>query len=220
MWLTPTVARDRNGDAWLAWRLRNAEQVRFTHTYVSSVASRPLAAVFGRERIVSWTLSEPAPESRWTVWRAAAAGSFEQVGDVRAGSVTELAWTDTAPPEGPLRYKVRRESVDIRYRLDTEVATWTRPEPQALRFAAVPAPFSDGMHLDLLGAAAGPIELLVYDLQGREVHREQRVASGVGQDTLELRLGMSPRPSAGVYFLIARDSTDRVTPPARLILLR
>jgi hypothetical protein len=154
------------------------------------------------------------------VWRARGTGTFEQVAEVRATSLTELAWTDTAPPEGPLRYKVRRESVDIRYRLDTEEATWADAPPQALRFTGVPAPFTDGMHLDLVGAGAGTIELFVYDLQGREVHREQRVASGAGQDTFELRLTGSPRPSAGVYFLIARDSAGRATPPARLIVLR
>jgi hypothetical protein len=220
MWLTPKVTRDRNGDAWLAWRLKSVGHVRYTHTYVSAIPSRPSLAVAGRQRVVSWTLSEPAPESRWTVWRARGPGPFVEVGEVRAGGAAELSWTDPAPPEGPLRYKVRRESLDLRYRLDTEEALWPEPERQALRFAAVPAPFRDGMPVELVGAAAGTIELILYDLQGRRVHRQVRQASGTGQDTLELPLSGAPHPTAGVYFLVARDASGRTTSPARLVLLR
>jgi len=218
----PTVARDRNGDVWVVWSLdRVNEGMLWTHTYTTVTATTPVVTIPGRSRRVDWSLTAPAPGSWWAVLRARGSGPFEEVARVRAGPGLELSWTDTAPPEGPLRYKVRRESVDLRYRLDTAEALWPDPDRQPLRFAAVPAPFQDGMRVELVGAAAGTIELVLYDLQGRQVFHQQRLVSGTGQDTLTLDLSAgSTRPRPGIYFLIARDSAGHTAAPARLVLLR
>src|SRR5262245_38389025 len=110
----PSVARDRNGDVWIAYWVVG-EDARWLHSYVRATAVGARAMPLGSARKVLWNLSEPAPETWWAVLRSQGAGPFESVARVRASSGVEMSWTDTTPPVGPLRYKVRRESVDARY---------------------------------------------------------------------------------------------------------
>jgi hypothetical protein len=212
MFLTPYVARDRNGDAWVAWRTRPPGIVHWTHTYVSATTSTPVVSGVGRDRTVSWTLSEPAPESWWAVLRARGSGAFEPVARVRAGPGLEVSWTDVSPPAGVLRYRIRRESVDARYRWESEEAWWP---PQSTR-PLVLSRLGEG-RLELSGAVAGPLDVRLYDLQGRRVLRREARSQGSGRDTIALDVaGLKP----GIYFASVRDASGRVANPVKLVLLQ
>jgi hypothetical protein len=218
----PTVARDRNGDAWVAWSLdRVNEGMVWTHTYTTVMAATPQVTVLGRARRIDWSLTSPAPRSWWAVMRARGSGPFEEVARVRAGAGLELTWTDTLPPEGPLRYTIRRECVDRRYEWLSDEAVWAAPNRGALHFSPVPSPFQDGMSIELVGARAGELELSFYDLHGRRVFERRSQASGTGQDTIRLdfRNTASALP-AGVYFLRAHDAAGQVSGVAKLVLIR
>ncbi|MGH7730797.1 MAG: hypothetical protein ACRENJ_06035, partial [Candidatus Eiseniibacteriota bacterium] len=79
----PTVARDRNGDVWVAWSWF-FDTVSWLHTYNRATASTPAIVGAGRNRVVTWTLSEPAPETWWAVLRARHGGTLRE-GGARAG---------------------------------------------------------------------------------------------------------------------------------------
>jgi hypothetical protein len=216
LFLTPYVTRDRNGDVWVAWRVKRTLYNRWTHTYVHATCSVPRAAGVGRDRVVSWTLSEPAPESWWAVLRARGDGPFEEAARVRAGGGLDLSWTDTSPPAGVLRYKIRRESVDARYRWESEEGRWPAPSLRPLVLSRLGAAEQPGA-LELSGADAGTLELRVYDVQGRLVHRRQVQATGERQ---AIQLDLAGLPGAGVYFVTARDGSGRTAAPVKVVLLK
>lgn len=116
----PTVARDRFGDAWLAWSHPDRPGAFVIHSVVTAITDTPQLDRRGASDRLSWTLSERAPGSHWTVERASGASPFAPVGRVRAGRDRVVEWSGEAPST-PVRYRVRRESVDERY-------AWTSPE--------------------------------------------------------------------------------------------
>lgn len=227
LFTTPVVTQDRNGDAWLVWDLLRQDLTRYTHTYVSATTSPPIIIGAGRRRVVNWTLSESAPESWWTVLRARGRGEFEQVAHVRAGSDPDMSWADDSPPGGRLRYKIRRESVDTSYLWESEEARWPRAhEDQRLRLAQ-PDPIrrqvgvASAVALELAGAAAGPLDVALYDLQGRLVLRQRPESGGTGQDAIQLDLGLAERPlTPGIYFIRAQDATGRSSDVSKFVILK
>jgi hypothetical protein len=220
---TPYVARDRNGDVWAAWRLlRTAINTnRWTHTYVTATTSTPEVTGAGPQRVVSWTLSEPAPESWWAVLRARGRGGFEELARLQAGRGLEMSWSDPSPPAGVLRYRIRRESVDARYRWESEEAVWPPKSARPLMLTQASQSGLDSGGLELVGAEAGAVEVRVYDLQGRVVLRQSANASGSGRDTMRLDLRSGGEPlRMGIYFASVRDATGRTSDPVRLVVLR
>lgn len=215
----PTVARDRNGDVWLAWAVRG-DDARWIHSYVRATAT-PRIEGAGRHRRVAWTLSEPAPETWWAVLRARGPDDFEEVARVRAGPGLEMSWADTSPPAGLLRYKIRRESVDTRY-LWESAPVWLPGQGRGLIARLVDRrPIARRGVLELVNAAPGPIELRFFDVQGRMVHQEQGRAEGAGPISIafDLESARSPLPN-GVYFATARDASGQVSQAVRLLVLR
>ena len=218
----PTIARDRNGDVWVAWwDAVTITGMFWLHTYNRATASDLRIEGHGRHRRVAWTLSEPAPETWWAVLRASGAGDFVQVARVRAGPGLGMSWADTSPPAGLLRYRVRRESVDTRY-------LWESPEvrlPEKGRGLAVRLlrrlPQAQQGELELENAAPGLIDLRIFDVQGRKVHRQQGVAGGTGHDTIAFDLASTGAlmPN-GVYFAVVRDASGQVSPAVRMVVLR
>jgi hypothetical protein len=220
MFLTPLVARDRNGDVWATWRMRDFTTNRWTHTYVHATCSPPVVAGEGRSRVLTWTLSETAPESWWAVLRSRNGGAFEEIARVQAGRDLNVAWADDSPPTGVLRYRIRRESVDSRYRWESEEATWPAGanRPLALTHAGPAGLEGD---LELTGADAGLIEVRIYDIQGRLILTQRSAAGGSGRDTLRIDLeGGGRNFGAGIYFATVRDASGRVALPLKLVLLK
>lgn len=215
----PTVARDRNGDAWVAWWRIGCCGTFFTHTYVSVTSTPPRIMGAGRHRVLSWSLSEPAPESWWTVLRARNRGPFEEVARVRAGKGLELSWSDTSPPRGVLRYKIRRESVDSRYLWESGSTTWPPPRRCLVR-PRTPA-YADRIDLEVVDAPAGEMELQIFDLQGRRVLRQVLEATGLERQFVTLDLASTgARLTSGVYFVRAIDVGGTSSTPAKLVIVR
>jgi hypothetical protein len=216
----PTVARDRNGDVWVAWFVVG-DDVRWIHSYVRATAVDLRIQGHGRHRRVAWTLTEPAPETWWAVLRARGGGDFEEIARVRAGPGVEMSWADTSPPAGLLRYKIRRESVDTRY-LWESAPVWLPGKGRGLLARIVDRhPIARQGALELVNAAPGPIELRFFDVQGRMVHQEQGRAEGAGPSTIafDLERARPPLPN-GVYFAAVRDASGQVSQAVRLLVMR
>ena len=231
----PTVARDTNGDVWVAW-WRYFQGLSWTHTYTSALATAPRVTGAGRERTISWALSEPAPGSWWTVqrcgnhgprplgWRPRvwdADGEFLDVARVRAGEGLEMAWIDDSPPAGVLRYRIRRDCVDQRYEWLSEEASWPPQnlKPRPIRLAARGMGIERG--LELVGAAGGEFVVQVFDIQGRLVHRQRDRAEA--DESKTFRLGLGARGStlrSGVYFIRVRDALGNESNAVKTVLLK
>ncbi len=215
----PTAARDRNGDVWVAWAVRG-DDVRWIHSYTRATAT-PRIEGHGRHRRVAWTLSEPAPETWWAVLRARGAGDFEEVARVRAGPGLEMSWSDTSPPAGSLRYKIRRESVDTRY-LWESAPVWVPEKSRGLIVRLLGRlPIAQRAALELENAESGPFELRLYDVQGRMIHQHHGSASGTGQDTIAFDLSdAGTQVPNGMYFASVRDASGQLSQTVRLVVLR
>jgi len=231
----PSVARDRNGDVWVAW-WEEFGPLRWQHSYTSAMASAPRVIGAGRHRALAWSLSETAPGSWWTVQRSGgharaqpgaprgesgADGSFEDVARVRAGEGSDLSWVDDSPPGGVLRYRIRRDCVDKRYEWLSDEATWPPQvrKPRAVRLAARGA--SDGNELELEGAAPGTLDVRVYDVQGRLVHRQREVTTEGESKVFRLGLGMQGATlRSGIYFIRVRDALGQESNAVKTVLLR
>src|SRR5262249_8105862 len=151
--------------------------------YTTATAGAPQIGGVAANRLVTWTLSEPAPESWWAVLRSRNGAPFEVAARVRAGATTQMSWNDKSLP-GNLRYKIRRECVDTRYQAESAEGGWPRlahPIPIKLH---VKNPFVDGADVMLSGAAAGPVDIQLYDLQGRLMLRTKGNASGIGEESV------------------------------------
>ncbi|HET9233392.1 MAG TPA: T9SS type A sorting domain-containing protein [Candidatus Eisenbacteria bacterium] len=221
IFLSPYICRDLNGDVWASWRVRGAEKNRWTHTYVKATTSPPSVSGAGPARSVTWTLSEPAPETWWAVLRARNDGPFEQVARVQAGPTLAMTWNDASPPAGVLRYRIRRESVDARYRWESEEAFWPPKAGRALTLARPAGSAPQAGELELAGAEAGALEIRVFDIQGRVVASHEAKAGGSGRDTIRLDFGArgSSLPN-GIYFATVKDASGRTTNPIKVVILR
>lgn len=112
----PALARDVNGDIWVAWDAKDDGGLRFVHSYVAVRCSRPALRLTDAGVVVSWSLDSPAPASRWTLLRSVDGTPFAAIGTFVAGGGTHMEWTDTAlPPGGTAVYRIRRESLDARH---------------------------------------------------------------------------------------------------------
>ncbi len=215
------VARDRNRDVWVTWWAPNG--MGWVHTYTKATASAPTILGAGRDRAVTWTLSELAPGTWWAVLRARNEGPFEEVARLRAGPGVEMSWTDDSPPAGILRYRIRRESVDAAYRWESEETRWPprSQRPLIVMRGAVPVAAHAPIEFAVQGAEPGPLEVRLYDLQGRRVAAQEAVAAGDGWDTVRLELGTAaPGLATGVYFLQVRDAAGRESGAAKVVVLR
>ena len=219
IFLSPYICQDLNGDVWASWRVRAAVKNRWTHTYVKAISSAPQVAGAGRNRAVTWTLSEPTPQSWWAVLRARNDGPVEQVARLQAGPTVEMSWNDTSPPAGVLRYRIRRESVDARYRWESEEAFWPPKNGRALKLARTSGASSIDGKLELAGAEAGAFHVTVYDIQGRVVVEQIARAGGTGTDTVRIDLGDRGLPN-GIYFASVKDASGQVSNPLKLVILR
>lgn len=219
-WNLATV-RDANEDVWLVWQTE-FDGMFWTHTHVTASAASPRFEGSTDRPRLSWTLSEPAPGSHWTVERATGTGAFEPVWRARAGPGTSMGWLDSNAPGGEvLRYRIRRECLDVRYQqVSAESAWW--PRGPSLGLTLTGAQPSDGeLELLVVGAETGALELRVFDLQGREVARERAYANGAGQDRLRLSLQRPGEslPSA-VYFVRVTDRTGRRSATLKAVVVR
>ena len=82
-------------------------------------------------------------------------------------------------------------------------------------------PVGNQVALEVEDAALGPFDLLVYDVQGRIVHRQRGEAAGSGREAIAFDLAATGRPIAnGVYFATVRDAAGEESPARRLVILR
>jgi hypothetical protein len=225
------VVRDANEDTWVAWWNEALEGMFWTHSAVRATAvdlrversgrgpGRP--EPWGHRRVVRWELSEPAPGSYWAVERAGWGGAFMAVARLRAGPEPAMSWEDPESMRGPVRYRVRRESVDRRYEWLSGEVSW--PPGAGRRFRVLPprVPITGPLELTVEGAAAGPLRLRLYDVQGRLVGQREVTALGQGRDEVRLGAGALPGPlSSGIYFLTMTDAAGAESETARIVVLR
>jgi len=178
----PTVARDRNGDVWVAW-CRDFDGMFWAHTYTTTTAGAPRIDPVGGARLVRWTLSEPAPETWWAVLRARGSGAYEPVARVRAGPDGELTWTDEAPLNEVLRYRIRRESVDKRYEWLSQEVVWDPTVPAQLSLVSAEG-LPDRVILTWHGPGAGTLDATAQRRSEVEAWESIGTALTVGPDRL------------------------------------
>lgn len=217
----PWVARDENGDVWLAWS-KFYDGTFWLHSHVTSTCEAPVLESSGGAPRLRWTLSARTPESAWRVLRSADDGPYEPLGRVIAGDALGLSYVDTAAPDGArLRYRIRRESRDTRYIWESEPSVEWLPRTSTLGLRMSAAnPVSDRIELQVTGAGSGELEMGLLDLQGRTVATMRQAASGTGRDTIEFpisgRAGLRP----GLYLLRVRSDTGATSRALKLALIR
>jgi hypothetical protein len=215
------IARDANEDIWVVWWNDELEGMFWTHSVVRATATALCVARGGSKPLLRWTLSEPAPGSWWTVLRADRDGPFETVGRVRAGNDTEMSWVDAWPVHGHVRYRLRRDCVDKRYEWLSEEAPWPVKSRKPL-LSLLPRPLeSSEVPFEVEWAAAGPMQIELYDIQGRRVLT--RTEPGTGLATVSSALDLTQlerRCTSGIYFLRVTDAAGERSEAAKVVVLR
>lgn len=210
--------QDENGDVWVAW-WRDWDGMYWTHSYCTATPGAPEVGEQAGRPLLRWNLSTPAPRTWWAVLRSSDGGPAEVVGRVRAGPGTSMAWADSSAPAGAaLRYAVRRECRDVRYRVTSTEAQW-RPRGPTIGLAIRSEnPAGSAVRLELSGVGAGACEVVLFDLQGRQVRRHRVLANGSGVDEFELPLDAGLHP--GLYFARAMGLDGRSSPAVRVVVVR
>ena len=218
--LGPTVARDVNGDVWIAW-WKMWDGIFWRHTYTTATSGAPRVSGAGKHRLVSWTLSEPAPETWWAVLRARGDGEFEVAARVRAGPGEGMSWTDTSPPAGVLRYRIRRECVDRRYEWLSADSRWPVRSHKPLQLRVLQHPAEGRAVFEVADAQPGALIVQLFDLQGRVILSQQLDWAAADPHMYSVELPGGPgRMAPGVYFLRVTDATGQASPVVKLVLLR
>jgi hypothetical protein len=212
------VVRDRSGDTWVAWWTMDLQGMFWTHSAVRATATDLQVLKAGPRPLLVWRLSEPAPGSWWTVLRSTEGQAFEPVARVQAGASVAMSWSDDKLPghvRKTLTYRLRRDCLDQRYEWLSEVAGWYagRHGPRVL---LLPRPLGTPRVDFVVEQASGPVEVSVYDVQGRRVMRTS-FSSTLGR--VSARLDLDARMSSGVYFLRVMDAA-RQEATAKLVVLR
>jgi len=214
------AVRDRNGDVWVVWETED-DGMFWTHSYTRATCSAPEARGRRRARGVSWRLSEPAPETWWAVERARDGEPFAQVARVRAGATTEMSWTDTDAERGRVRYRIRRECLDLRYEWWSEEGRWPEHSRMPLSVLLTKWLWQSAVAFEVEGAVAGPLEITLYDVAGRRVLRRSESVNETGRLSYRLDLGEADPPvGSGVYFLSVRDASGEQAEAAKIVVLR
>ena len=211
----PVITQDVYGETWLAWRLEYGQEMFWQHTYVTATGSTPVVERAGARVQVTWQLDSPAPGSTWSIERSSGLGGFDSVGVAVAGDEESMAWTDADAPQGAVRYRVRRVSLDRRYE-------WTSAEGRWPVAAAHPVLFLVGANragadVQLLDAAPGRAAIALYDIQGRAVQKQDVTVGGSNPTVVRVAYDALAR---GVYFLRATDAVGVHTPVLRLVVIR
>ncbi len=216
--INPTCLQDENGDVWVAW-WRTFDGMYWTHSYCTATASTPaVSEEKGRPRL-DWSLSESAPRTWWAILRSVDGALPEPVARVRAGPSLAMSWADsTAPAGAALCYSIRRECRDVRYRATSAESEW-RPRGSQIALAVRSEnPAGEFVRVELSGANAGPCDLVLYDLQGRQAMKHHETATGSGVDRFELPLSGHVRP--GLYLLRVRGGDGRFSRAAKVVVIR
>ena len=217
--IQPTLVRDENGDVWLAWWGYSFDGLYWVHTHTTAIASPPTVTDQSGRPSLSWRLSESAPETWWAVLRAEGDGQFKPVARLRAASDTTMVWSDSTAPTGiVLRYAIRRECRDLRYEVTSPEARWEPRGPSLSIARRSGNPGSTRLAFEVVGADRGPLEVRVYDLQGREVVRRTFVASGAGRDAVTIDVAGDLR--TGLYLMRASSPDGRVSLATKLAIVR
>jgi len=216
--INPTLVRDENGDVWLAW-WRMFDGIYWAHTYTTANPSAASLTNHDGRPLVRWSLDRSAPETWWAVMRGEGDAPLVRVARIRAGTDTVMTWADTSAPAGtPLRYAIRRECRDIRYQRTGPEARW---EPRGPMLALIPRganPTIVRVEFDVMGADAGPLDVKLFDLLGREVVRARLLAAGSGQDAASVEI--PSRVRAGLYFLRVTAADGRQAPTTKIAVVR
>jgi len=215
----PQVARDEHGDVWVAFS-RDLAGVFWLHTYAHATTDTPELIEQSGRPLVRWALSESAPETWWAIERAVGGGELEVVARVRAGVEAAMQWRDTSGPiDQPMRYRIRRESKDVRYRWWSEEVAW-QPRGSTLRLSRVGAhPATEAIEFEVAGAAAGALTARLHDLQGRLVLTRTVEAVGTARDAVSVPLaGTELRP--GLYLLSVKGADGRTSAGLKVAVIR
>jgi hypothetical protein len=209
----PRVARDRNGDVWVAYDTEDIQGMYWFHTYVRATTDAPTATGSIGGRTVAWSLSEPAPDSWWAVLRAPEGGEFEPVGRVKAaGSNTQLAFFDDAIHPGPLRYRIRRESVDRRYEWRSPEVTWVFDPTPALVSLQSAAAEPGRVRLVWAGHGAGALEAAVQRREAASAWEPHGAAVPEGGDRLSyVDTSVEPGRRYGYRLAYQDESSEQFT---------
>jgi hypothetical protein len=215
------VARDANEDIWVVWWNQAIEGMFWTHSVVRATASALRVERGGHKPLLAWTLTEPAPGSWWTVLRADGDEPFETAGRTRAEPGTEMSWADDRPVHGHVRYKVRRDCLDKRYEWLSEEARWPAKSRKPL-LSLSPRPLdSSAVPFEVEQAAAGPLQIELYDIQGRRVLRRTEPGTGLGIMSTRLDLAqLERRLTSGIYFLRVTDAAGQQSEAVKVVVLR
>lgn len=107
----PSVARDWNGDVWVAWSHLDRSGVYIARTRVSATAESIQVQRRGSRDVVRWRLSASAPGSWWEVLGTKGTGAAAIAGRVRAGAAVEMSWEGSTRTPAYDSYRIRRASV-------------------------------------------------------------------------------------------------------------
>jgi hypothetical protein len=216
--INPTCLVDENNDVWVAW-WRQFDGMYWTHSYCTAIPSAPIVTETHGRPTLSWLLTESAPRTWWAVLRSIDGGSPEPVARLRAGTGIAMSWADSAAPAGAvLRYSIRRECRDVRYRVASTDTEW-RPRGPAIAIALRSEnPASGAVRIELSGASAGTFEVTLYDLLGRKVLSRRETAAGSGVDQFELPIAGDLRP--GLYLLRVRGADGRLSRSTKVVVVR
>jgi hypothetical protein len=215
----PTVARDRNGDVWVAW-WKYYDGMFWIHSYTTATSSAPRITPRGDIVEVRWTLSESAPETWWALERGNEHGEYKTVGRVRARAELDMGLKDDPPPGDTVFYRVRRECVDKRYEWHSDVRSWPEVGIRVIKIRAAPR-LSNVQPIEIEGAAPGPLRIRLYDLQGRLVAEQQARVTGPAREVVSFDLAEPHgRLASGIWFLRVTDSTGDESPSIKVLVLR
>ena len=124
----------------------------------------------------------------------------------------------TARPGVVWRYRIRRESLDARYRFESATSSGWFPDTARDLGLRITTPARGSLTFTVSGAG-GTLVSQLHDLQGRLAMKQLHPTNSTGEDSYSLDIGRLGSVRQGVYFLRVLDSTGRASPPRKVVIL-
>jgi hypothetical protein len=145
---------------------------------------------------LSWETAAEINHDYFSVERSTDEGqTFKALAQVAGQGVGAYQYQDRTAPSGQLHYRLQQVDLDGSFSYSELREVWVDHGQAGLSFRAFPNPWREELQVELTYAPAEPVEVRLFDGQGRIVYAEQRQ----GEYTWKLpQLSTLP---PGIYYL-------------------
>lgn len=182
------------------------------------------AAASGDGVQLTWETQQETDNHGFEIERRSGNGNFSRIAFVAGhGTQTErrrYGYLDSGLAPGTYHYRLKQIDLDGRFTYHGEVSAMVAPPLRFQLLGAYPNPFNPSTRIRFALAQAGPVQLRIFDVQGRLVHARETslLAAGTHDLAWEGTSATGTRVPSGTYLFVLQAGSATLT--GKLVLVQ